>query len=130
MVAPATPAGASSSLSTFPLANATLTLTAVDTNSFAIAGALSVWITQLPSHGSLYQTSDGITLGPRLTSVPAAITNPNLTVIYVNTAAPAIYSGLSVLYIDVVLWQPRLTYNGTVIKSALSKQSATYDHRR
>ena len=104
------------------LANLTLTLAAIDSNSFAIAGALSVWITELPSDGSLYQTSDGVTMSSQITTVPTAVTHPSFIVIYANTAATAPYSEVPVLYNDAVVWQPQLTYNGTVIKSAVSQR--------
>ena len=121
MVAPATPTGVDTNLSLLALENLTLTLTATDSNSFASAGALSVWITQLPSYGILYQTMDGITLDSAITTIPSPVSNPNFSVIYVNTAATALYSGLSVLYTEMIMWQPSLTYNGTVIQSAVSE---------
>jgi len=128
VVAPATPAGAQSPMSLLALANLTLTLTSADTNGFAIAGALSVWITQLPSYGALYQTTDGVTLGTPITTVPWSVANSNFSVIYMNTAATAPYGGLSVLYTDTIRWQPRLTYNGTIIKSAMSNLPITQQH--
>lgn len=96
------------------LSDVVVTLTPVDGNSFATAGAASVRITQLPSFGTLYQTSDGISQGAPITAIPSLVTNSNFSVMYVNTAPTAPYSGLAVMYTDSFLWQPQLTYNGTV----------------
>lgn len=96
-------------------------MTATDVNTLlAINGVLSVWITQLPSSGALYQTSDGVTLGAQITTTPSLVTNSNFSVVYVNTAATAPFGGISVLYTDTILWQPRLTYNATAITSSVS----------
>ena len=41
-------------------------------------------VTGLPSHGTLYQTSDGVTRGDPITSVPAEVTDALYRVIYVS----------------------------------------------
>jgi len=55
-------------------------------NGVGDSGTLSAKITSLPSGGTLYQTSDGITLGSPITSVPTNVSNPNMQVIYVPNA--------------------------------------------
>src|SRR5439155_18806790 len=48
--------------------------------------SLRAIITRLPSHGTLYQTTDGITPGAAITSVPAVLSNASLQVLYIRTA--------------------------------------------
>lgn len=58
---------------------AVITLTGSDAENHA----LTAQITTLPPLGSIYQTTDGISLGERITSVPATVANTAKKLIYV-----------------------------------------------
>ena len=63
--------------------NATITLTGADVDT---GDTLSYLIASLPAAGSLYQTSDGTTLGSQIASVPTTVTDTSHRVIFVPVA--------------------------------------------
>ncbi len=75
------------SASTLKNTGLTLTLPGVDLDG----DALTATIVSLPSHGTLFQTPDGITRGASLTAVPANVIDPGRRILY---EPPIAFEGL------------------------------------
>lgn len=60
----------------------TITLTGTDPDG----NNLRAKITQLPTHGQLYQTPDGVQLGAAISTIPTMVTNASMQVIFVPAA--------------------------------------------